>query len=63
MLNYCLLIALFSGGLEVGAHPVMYNISYEEKQELLKAHNLFRSDAAVRFDAADMQVVVNTIHL
>ena len=46
-------------GLEIGAHPVQYVHSSEEKLELLNAHNLYRSDAAVRFGAANIRTVVS----
>ena len=63
MFQYCLVIALLSCSCVVRANPVLLELSSADRQAILDAVNLYRSDAATRFGASNLQVVVNTLSL
>ena len=62
MTEYCLFLLLLNFFWGIGVHSLLYELSSEERQELLDAHNMYRSDTAVRFGAANIQVMVNKLH-
>ena len=63
MFKYYLIIALFTCIWEIRSHPVQYELSNEEKQTLLDAHNDFRSEAVLAFGVSDMCALVNILDL
>ena len=59
MLKHFLFILLLGITSTVRSDPVMYELPDEEKQQLLDAHNGYRSDAVRRFGASNMGALVN----
>ena len=60
---YCLFTALLSSayGQHVyssASHATTYELTTEQQEELLEAHNYFRRDAAFRFGAANLGPLV-----
>ena len=59
MLKHFLFILLLGISSTVRSDPVSYELPDEEKQQLLDAHNGYRSDAVRRFGASNMGALVN----
>jgi hypothetical protein len=58
MLKHYLIIILLMVTSTVRSPPVQYELSDAEKQQLLDAHNAYRSDAVRRFGTSDMSTLV-----
>ena len=62
MTKFCLFLLLLNFFWGIRVHSLLFELSSEERQMLLDAHNMYRRDAAVRFGVANIQVMVNKLH-